>query len=89
VGRVDNVYGDRNLICTCPPVATMLNNQLLALTVQDRGVAIQELPVIPGLRPAVPVVGDTELRPGHRLGTGGGGSAGQDGAGQDTGFQTG
>jgi glycine dehydrogenase len=20
VGRVDNVYGDRNLICTCPPV---------------------------------------------------------------------
>ncbi|TKD22554.1 aminomethyl-transferring glycine dehydrogenase [Rhodobacter capsulatus] len=21
VGRVDNVYGDRNLVCTCPPVA--------------------------------------------------------------------
>ena len=20
VGRVDNVYGDRNLICSCPPV---------------------------------------------------------------------
>jgi len=20
VGRVDNVYGDRNLICTCPPI---------------------------------------------------------------------
>ena len=20
VGRVDNAYGDRNLICTCPPV---------------------------------------------------------------------
>ena len=20
VGRVDNVYGDRNLVCTCPPV---------------------------------------------------------------------
>jgi glycine dehydrogenase len=20
VNRVDNVYGDRNLICTCPPV---------------------------------------------------------------------
>jgi len=22
VGRVDNVYGDRNLICSCPPVDT-------------------------------------------------------------------
>ena len=21
VGRVDNVYGDRNLVCSCPPVA--------------------------------------------------------------------
>jgi glycine dehydrogenase len=21
VGRIDNVYGDRNLVCTCPPVA--------------------------------------------------------------------
>jgi glycine dehydrogenase len=21
VGRVDNVYGDRNLLCTCPPVS--------------------------------------------------------------------
>jgi glycine dehydrogenase len=20
VGRVDNVYGDRNLVCICPPV---------------------------------------------------------------------
>ena len=20
VGRVDNVYGDRNLVCTCPPM---------------------------------------------------------------------
>ena len=20
VGRVDNVYGDRNLVCTCPPI---------------------------------------------------------------------
>ena len=20
VGRVDNVYGDRNLVCSCPPV---------------------------------------------------------------------
>ena len=19
-GRIDNVYGDRNLVCTCPPV---------------------------------------------------------------------
>ena len=24
VARVDNVYGDRNLICTCPPVAEYL-----------------------------------------------------------------
>jgi len=22
VGRVDNVYGDRNLVCSCPPVST-------------------------------------------------------------------
>jgi glycine dehydrogenase len=22
VGRVDNVYGDRNLVCSCPPVAS-------------------------------------------------------------------
>ena len=21
-GRVDNVYGDRNLVCTCPPIET-------------------------------------------------------------------
>lgn len=21
VGRVDNVYGDRNLVCTCPPLS--------------------------------------------------------------------
>jgi hypothetical protein len=21
VGRIDNVYGDRNLICSCPPVS--------------------------------------------------------------------
>jgi len=21
VGRVDNVYGDRNLVCTCPPIS--------------------------------------------------------------------
>jgi glycine dehydrogenase len=20
VGRIDNVYGDRNLVCSCPPV---------------------------------------------------------------------
>ena len=20
VGRIDNVYGDRNLICSCPPI---------------------------------------------------------------------
>ncbi len=24
VGRVDNVYGDRNLICTCPPVESYM-----------------------------------------------------------------
>jgi glycine dehydrogenase len=22
VGRVDNPYGDRNLVCTCPPMST-------------------------------------------------------------------
>jgi glycine dehydrogenase len=22
VGRIDNVYGDRNLFCSCPPVAS-------------------------------------------------------------------
>ena len=21
VGRIDNVYGDRNLVCTCPPIS--------------------------------------------------------------------
>jgi glycine dehydrogenase len=21
VGRVDNVYGDRNLVCSCPPIS--------------------------------------------------------------------
>lgn len=21
VGRIDNVFGDRNLVCTCPPVS--------------------------------------------------------------------
>ena len=24
VGRVDNVYGDRNLMCSCPPIANYL-----------------------------------------------------------------
>jgi len=24
VGRIDNPYGDRNLICTCPPVESRL-----------------------------------------------------------------
>jgi glycine dehydrogenase len=24
VGRIDNVYGDRNLVCTCPPMAAYL-----------------------------------------------------------------
>jgi glycine dehydrogenase len=25
VSRVDNTYGDRNLICTCPPISEYLN----------------------------------------------------------------
>ena len=25
VGRIDNVYGDRNLVCTCPPVSVYEN----------------------------------------------------------------
>ena len=25
VGRVDNVYGDRNLVCTCPPMDAYLD----------------------------------------------------------------
>jgi glycine dehydrogenase len=25
VGRIDNVYGDRNLVCTCPPVSSYEN----------------------------------------------------------------
>ena len=25
VGRIDNVYGDRNLVCTCPPVESYIN----------------------------------------------------------------
>uniref|UniRef100_UPI00286BBE22 hypothetical protein n=1 Tax=Tabrizicola sp. TaxID=2005166 RepID=UPI00286BBE22 len=24
VGRVDNVFGDRNLVCTCPPVESYM-----------------------------------------------------------------
>ena len=24
VGRIDNVYGDRNLVCTCPPVESFI-----------------------------------------------------------------
>ena len=27
VGRVDNVYGDRNLVCTCPPVESRIRKQ--------------------------------------------------------------
>jgi len=26
VGRVDNVFGDRNLVCSCPPMSTWLEN---------------------------------------------------------------
>jgi glycine dehydrogenase len=25
VGRVDNVYGDRNLVCICPPVESYMD----------------------------------------------------------------
>jgi glycine dehydrogenase len=25
VGRVDNAYGDRNLVCTCPPLEAYIN----------------------------------------------------------------
>jgi glycine dehydrogenase len=25
VGRIDNVYGDRNLVCLCPPVEEYAN----------------------------------------------------------------
>lgn len=27
VGRVDNVYGDRNLVCSCPPMSTYQNDE--------------------------------------------------------------
>ena len=23
VGRIDNAYGDRNLVCTCPPMSEL------------------------------------------------------------------
>ena len=29
VGRVDNAYGDRNLICTCPPIEAYQEENLL------------------------------------------------------------
>ena len=25
VGRLDDVYGDRNVVCTCPPVSAWVN----------------------------------------------------------------
>lgn len=28
VGRIDNVYGDRNLVCTCPPVSVYENAEV-------------------------------------------------------------
>jgi len=28
VGRIDNVYGDRNLVCECPPISEYLNQDL-------------------------------------------------------------
>ena len=26
VGRIDNVYGDRHLVCTCPPISDLMSN---------------------------------------------------------------
>jgi glycine dehydrogenase len=26
VGRIDNVYGDRNLVCSCPPMSEFFNS---------------------------------------------------------------
>jgi len=31
VGRVNNSYGDRNLICTCPPIEAYSNQELVGL----------------------------------------------------------
>mgnify|MGYP007100963327 FL=1 len=28
VGRIDNVYGDRHLVCSCPPIETYENECL-------------------------------------------------------------
>ena len=28
VGRIDNVYGDRNLVCTCPPVSEYFSYEI-------------------------------------------------------------
>jgi len=25
VGRLDDVYGDRNVVCTCPPISSYLD----------------------------------------------------------------
>lgn len=30
VGRVDNAFGDRNLVCTCPPIEAYENNNVVA-----------------------------------------------------------
>jgi len=27
VGRIDNVYGDRNLMCTCPPIDVYMTDE--------------------------------------------------------------
>lgn len=27
VGRVDNVYGDRNIVCACPPISEYFDNE--------------------------------------------------------------
>ena len=35
VGRVDNVYGDRNLFCTCLPMSDLRNLNRMAVSVFD------------------------------------------------------
>lgn len=32
VGRIDNVYGDRNLVCSCPPLDSYADDEPLAST---------------------------------------------------------
>jgi len=34
VGRVDNAYGDRNLVCACPPISIYFETDLLSDAVE-------------------------------------------------------